>query len=132
MGVVDTDPIGLSLGRITRSLVVLASSLSFGTRNATTLNPPPSVEPGWTVTWASAAPDDAKTAAPAARRGRPTLRSGRRSPVEEGPVLEDSPALDSTVFEDMGLPFLRSAKIESSKSEEMLRQLGGGGGSSGC
>ncbi len=47
--VVCTEPIGWSLGRITRSRVVLASSRSFGTRNATTENPPPFASP-WTVT----------------------------------------------------------------------------------
>ena len=71
---------GWPAGRTTRSLVVLASSRSFGTRNATTEKPPPSALPGWTSTCAWAAPGRATVAA--TRRPR-RARAGWRYDEEK-------------------------------------------------
>ncbi len=78
IGVVRTDPSGWSAGRVSRTFIVLASSRSFGTRKATTENPPPSTVPGCTDTCACATPGSATVAAMAATAAPTPTRSAAR------------------------------------------------------
>ena len=79
IGVVLTEPSGWSSGRVTWSLVVLASSRSLGTRKATTEKPPASAAAGWMVTWAWATPGRDTAAAKAAATPTPMRRTVRRA-----------------------------------------------------